>query len=47
VDDAGRCGLSGLYAAGDVCNPRFPSVVSAIAHGAVVAKTIELDNRTS
>lgn len=47
VDDAGRCGLPGLYAAGDVCNPRFPSVVSAIAQGAVAAKTIELDSRTS
>jgi len=47
VDDAGRCGTPGLYAAGDVCNPRFPSVVSAIAQGAVAAKTIELDNRTS
>lgn len=47
VDDAGRCGMPGLYAAGDVCNPRFPSVVSAIAQGAVAAKTIELDSRTS
>lgn len=47
VDDAGRCGLPGLYAAGDICNPRFPSVVSAIAQGAVAARTIELDNRIS
>lgn len=47
VDAAGRCGLPGLYAAGDVCNPRFPSVVSAIAQGAVAARTIELDNRPS
>lgn len=46
VDDAGRCGLPGLYAAGDVCNPRFPSVVSALAQGAVAAKTIEMDTRT-
>jgi thioredoxin reductase len=47
IDDAGRCGTPGMYAAGDVCNPRFPSVVSAIAQGAVAARTIELDNRTS
>lgn len=46
VDAAGRTGLPGLYAAGDVCNPRFPSVVSALAQGAVAAKTIEMDTRT-
>lgn len=45
ADSAGRC-AAGLYAAGDVCNPAFPSVVSAIAQGAAVAKTIELDFRT-
>lgn len=47
VDEAGRCGLPGLYAAGDVCNPRFPSVVSALAQGAVAAKTIEMDTRST
>jgi thioredoxin reductase len=47
VDVAGRTGLPGLYAAGDVCNPRFPSVVSALAQGAVAAKTIEMDTRTT
>jgi thioredoxin reductase len=47
VDTAGRCGVAGIYAAGDVCNPRFPSVVSALAQGAIAAKTIELDSRTS
>jgi thioredoxin reductase (NADPH) len=47
VDADGRCGMPGIYAAGDVCNPRFPSVVSALAQGAMAAKTIELDTRTS
>ncbi|MDQ8020740.1 MAG: NAD(P)/FAD-dependent oxidoreductase [Moraxellaceae bacterium] len=45
VDAATRTGCPGLYAAGDVCNPLFPSVVSAIAQGALAAKTIELDLR--
>ncbi len=47
VDAAGRSGAPGIYAAGDVCNPRFPSVVSAIAQGAMAAKTIEMDSRTT
>jgi len=47
VDAAGRSGVPGIYAAGDVCNPRFPSVVSALAQGAIAAKTIEMDSRTS
>lgn len=46
TDAAGRTGAAGIYAAGDVCNPSFPSVVSAIAQGAMVAKTIEMDTRT-
>jgi thioredoxin reductase len=45
VDAAGRTGAAGVYAAGDVCNPAFPSVVSAIAQGALVAKSIEIDTR--
>ncbi|HTY03013.1 MAG TPA: NAD(P)/FAD-dependent oxidoreductase [Rhodocyclaceae bacterium] len=45
VDAAGRTGAAGIYAAGDVCNPRFPSVASAIGQGAVVAKAIERDLR--
>jgi len=45
VDAAGRTGAAGIYAIGDVCNPAFPCVVSAIAQGAQVAKTIELDAR--
>lgn len=47
VDAAGRTGAPGIYAAGDVCNPEFPSVVSALAQGALVARTIEMDTRTS
>lgn len=45
VDTAGRTGAAGIYAAGDVCNPAFPSVVSAIAQGAQVARAIEMDVR--
>jgi thioredoxin reductase (NADPH) len=45
VDSAGRTGVAGIYAAGDVCNPEFPSVVSAIAQGARAARTIEMDTR--
>lgn len=33
----------GIYAAGDVCNRLFPSVVSAIGQGASAAKAIEAD----
>lgn len=47
VDAAGRSGVPGIYAAGDVCNPGFPSVVSALAQGAMAAKTIEMDTRTT
>jgi thioredoxin reductase (NADPH) len=46
VDAVGRAGAAGIYAAGDVCNPAFPCVVSAIAQGALVARTIEMDTRT-
>lgn len=45
TDAAGRTVVPGVYAAGDVCNPGFPSVVAALAHGARAAKTIELDLR--
>lgn len=45
VDTGGRSGVPGLYAAGDICNPRFPCVVSALAQGAMTAKTIEMDTR--
>lgn len=47
VDSWGRTGIRGIYAAGDVCNPEFPSVVSALAQGAKVAKAIERDLRES
>lgn len=46
VDGQGRTSAHGIYAAGDICNPVFPSVVSAIAQGAQAAKTIELDLRS-
>lgn len=45
VDSLARTGQAGVYGAGDVCNPNFPSVVSAVAQGALAAKTIELDLR--
>ncbi|HTY99480.1 MAG TPA: NAD(P)/FAD-dependent oxidoreductase [Rhodocyclaceae bacterium] len=45
TDPACRTGADGIYAAGDLCNPLFPSVVSAIAQGALAAKTIEFDLR--
>lgn len=47
TDAAGRTGAPGIYAAGDICNPAFPSVVAAMAQGARAAKTIELDLRRS
>jgi thioredoxin reductase len=46
TDGASRTGALGIYAAGDVCNPHFPSVVSAVAQGALAARTIEMDVRT-
>lgn len=45
VDSWGRTGIPGVYAVGDVCNPDFPNVVSAIASGAKAAKAIEIDFR--
>jgi len=45
VDAWGRTTSPGIYAAGDVCNPDFPNVVSAIASGAKAAKAIEQDFR--
>lgn len=46
VDDWGRTGSPGIYAAGDLCNPTFPNVASAIASGAKTAKAIEIDFRS-
>ncbi len=43
VDAEGRTTIPGVYAAGDICNPAFPSVVSALASGALAAKTISRD----
>lgn len=47
VDAWGRTDIAGVYAIGDVCNPDFPSVVSALAQGAKTAKAIERDLRES
>jgi len=43
ADADGRTGVRGVYAAGDVCNPQFPCVVSALAQGARAARAIEHD----
>lgn len=43
TDPTGRSSTPGLYVAGDVGNPAFPNVLSALAQGAQVAKTIESD----
>lgn len=43
VDPQGRTSTPKLYAAGDVGNPAFPNVLTALAQGAQVAKTIETD----
>jgi thioredoxin reductase len=43
VDERMETSCAGIYAAGDVCNRKFPSVVSAIGQGAVAAKAIEAD----
>lgn len=45
VDTWGRTSIPGIYAAGDVCNPDFPNVASAIALGARAAKAVEIDLR--
>jgi thioredoxin reductase (NADPH) len=43
VDARMATSCPGIYAAGDVCNRLFPSVVSAIGQGAAAAKAIEAD----
>jgi thioredoxin reductase len=40
VNDTGQTNIRDVYAVGDVCNTQFPCVVSAIASGALAAKTI-------
>lgn len=47
VDAWGRTCIPGIYAVGDVCNPEFPSVISALAQGAKTAKVIERDLRNA
>lgn len=37
VDARGRTRTAGLYAAGDVCSPRSPSIANAVGQGAVAA----------
>lgn len=43
TDPFGRTTCRGIYAAGDVTNPPLPSVVTALAAGALAARTIERD----
>lgn len=43
VDSRQRTNIAGIYAAGDIHNTVFPNVVSAIASGALAAKTISRD----
>ncbi|MFT5421491.1 MAG: thioredoxin reductase (NADPH) [Candidatus Endobugula sp.] len=43
VDACGRTNIKHIYAAGDICNAQFPCVVSALASGALAAKTISQD----
>lgn len=46
-DPLGRSSTPGLYVAGDVGNPTFPNILSALAQGAQVAKTIEADLKST
>jgi thioredoxin reductase len=41
-----RTSLPHVYAAGDVVNPRDPCVATAVAHGAIAARSIEEDFRS-
>jgi thioredoxin reductase (NADPH) len=43
TDRLGRTNVPHVYAAGDVCNTDFPCVVSAVASGALAAKTASQD----
>ncbi|MGS2717135.1 NAD(P)/FAD-dependent oxidoreductase [Eionea flava] len=43
VDQCGRTNIAGIYAAGDICNTGFPSVVSAVSGGALAAKIMSQD----
>jgi thioredoxin reductase len=45
VDAWGRTNIPEIYAIGDVCNPEFPCIISALAQGAKTAKAIERDLR--
>jgi thioredoxin reductase len=37
VKVGGQTSARGIYAAGDVCSPRSPSIANAVGQGAVVA----------
>lgn len=41
-----RTPIPNVYAAGDVANPRDPCVATAVAHGAIVARSIDEDLRS-
>ncbi|MDJ1177027.1 FAD-dependent oxidoreductase [Roseofilum sp. BLCC_M114] len=43
TDRFGRTSIPGVYAAGDVANPRDPCVATAVAQGAVVARSLDED----
>lgn len=45
TDAFGRTTCPGIYAAGDITNPTVPCVVTALASGAVAARTVELELR--
>lgn len=45
TDPFGRTSQPGIYACGDVSNPRDPCVATAVGQGAVVARSIEEDGQ--
>jgi len=47
TDEFLRTSLSHIYAAGDVANLRDPCIATAVAHGAIAARSIEEDLRRS
>ena len=47
VDPFARTSIPGIYAIGDVANPRDPCVATAVAHGAVAARSIDEDFQNS
>lgn len=43
TDEFCRTSLACIYAAGDVANPRDPCVATAVAHGAIAARSLDED----